>query len=108
MCTPVSVGDEAEDGNIFGQHFAVVELQDGYIALGVDVEEGSAVFQLVRLEIHLHQVELHARLMQCLSWIVVTIQPSLEASLLVFATSHDGIRPWNALRAFGVEMAVIR
>jgi hypothetical protein len=47
----VSIGDEAEDGDIFSQHFAVIELQGRDVALRVDVGERPPILQLVRLEI---------------------------------------------------------
>ena len=40
------MGDEAEDGDIFSQHFAVIELQGRNVALGVDVEERPSILQL--------------------------------------------------------------
>ena len=58
------VGDQAEDGDVLGQHLAVVELQRRHIALGIDLVVVAAVLGPLGLEVDLDPVELEARLVQ--------------------------------------------
>src|SRR5205085_4911459 len=58
----ILVGQVLHDGRAFGEQLAAVEHKGGHGALRIDLVKVTAVFERVRLEINLHEIDRHTGL----------------------------------------------
>ena len=84
------VGHPAQDGDVLGQHPAVVELQRRDVALGIDLAVVAAVLGGLGLQVDLDPLELDVCLMQC---DVMALSSDTEQMPLVVLEAMDAGLP---------------